>query len=80
MAAGSSWPGIALILVALACDALVANLEEVRFFRVPQPSSQAEVACLLSSFAAAYALAIMLATGASCPRVLVEGFRLEGLP
>lgn len=63
-AAGSSWPGIALIVLALGCDALVANLEEARFFRVPQPSSQAEVACMLSAFAALYALGVMLATGA----------------
>ena len=57
------WAGVLLITVALCCDALTANLEEQRFFRGPSTCMQGEVVCLLSSFAAAYCLAIICVTG-----------------
>lgn len=62
----SAWPGILLISLALCCDALVANFEEAWFFRVPQPSSQAEVATGISMISAGYALGITVITGVCC--------------
>ena len=64
LAGESAWPGVVLISLALCCDALVANLEEAWFFRVAQPSSQAEVAAGLSAISAGYALVITMVTGA----------------
>lgn len=60
----SNWRGITLLMVALALDALVANLEEQHFFRRSQPASRVEVLSYMSAFASLYAFVALAATGA----------------
>ncbi|GIM06920.1 hypothetical protein Vretimale_11162 [Volvox reticuliferus] len=55
--------GVALIAVALLCDALTANLEERQFFRIKTPASHAEVMTYLSMFAALESFVVLCATG-----------------
>mmetsp|Transcript_11692 Transcript_11692/g.20760 ORF Transcript_11692/g.20760 Transcript_11692/m.20760 type:complete len:361 (+) Transcript_11692:119-1201(+) len=57
-----SWVGIALISVALVCDALTANLEERLFFRIKAPCSHSEVMMYLSAFAAVESFAVIYMT------------------
>ena len=58
-----SWAGIALISMALVCDALTANLEERQFFRIKQPCTHAEVMLYLSTFAMAESFIILVGSG-----------------
>mmetsp|Transcript_18642 Transcript_18642/g.40045 ORF Transcript_18642/g.40045 Transcript_18642/m.40045 type:complete len:358 (+) Transcript_18642:176-1249(+) len=58
-----SWAGIALISVALVCDAMTANLEEKQFFRIRVPCSHAEVMLYLSTFAAFESFVVLYFTG-----------------
>ncbi|GAX81280.1 hypothetical protein CEUSTIGMA_g8712.t1 [Chlamydomonas eustigma] len=58
-----SGAGVALISLALICDALTANLEERQFFRIPQPCSHAEVMLFLSTFAAAESFVVLVVSG-----------------
>jgi adenosine 3'-phospho 5'-phosphosulfate transporter B3 len=58
-----SGAGIALISLALICDALTANLEERQFFRIPQPCSHSEVMLYLSTFAAAESFVVLVVSG-----------------
>lgn len=62
--------GFALILVGLLLEALLSNLEEKWFFRCAAPAPRQEVVACMSAFAALYAGAAMLLTGAE---VLVRG-------
>ncbi|GLI59764.1 hypothetical protein VaNZ11_001725 [Volvox africanus] len=55
--------GVALIAVALLCDALTANLEERQFFRIKTPASHAEVMTYLSMFAALESFMVLCVTG-----------------
>ncbi|KAK9830410.1 hypothetical protein WJX72_011608 [[Myrmecia] bisecta] len=54
--------GVVLLSLAPLCDAVTANLEEAKFFRVDKPCSQAEVVACLCSCAALYSLVILIAT------------------
>lgn len=58
-----SWSGIALISMALVCDALTANLEERQFFRIKQPCNHAEVMLYLSTFAMAESFIVLVGSG-----------------
>jgi adenosine 3'-phospho 5'-phosphosulfate transporter B3 len=58
-----SWAGIALISLALVCDALTANLEERQFFRIKQPCNHAEVMLYLSTFAMAESFIVLVGSG-----------------
>eukprot|EP00798_Chlamydomonas_sp_ICE-L_P002985 gene2985-12993_t len=55
--------GIVLISVALMCDAMTANLEEKKFFRIETPCSHSEVMLYLSLFAAAESFCVIVASG-----------------
>eukprot|EP00798_Chlamydomonas_sp_ICE-L_P005542 gene5542-4178_t len=55
--------GIILISLALMCDAMTANLEEKKFFRIKTPCSHSEVMLYLSLFAAAESFFVILASG-----------------
>ncbi|KAG2483303.1 hypothetical protein HYH03_017806 [Edaphochlamys debaryana] len=55
--------GVALIAIALVCDALTANLEERQFFRIRTPATHAEVMVYLSTFAAAEAFVVLCGSG-----------------
>lgn len=57
------WAGIALISLALVCDAMTANLEERWFFRIRTPASHSEVMLYLSCFAAVYSGVVLVASG-----------------
>lgn len=55
--------GVGLILLALFADAATSNIEEKRFFRVPSPSSQAEVIFYSSALATAFGAVAVVVTG-----------------
>jgi len=61
--------GVLLIALGVLCDAGTSNFEEKRFFRVEQPSSQAEVIFYSSLIGAAYGLVLLVWTGEMWPAV-----------
>lgn len=65
--AQGEWTGVALLLAALVMDAVVANLEEGRFFRSVTPASRVEVMTYLSAFGALYSLVTLALSGAWLP-------------
>ncbi|KAK9817013.1 hypothetical protein WJX72_008311 [[Myrmecia] bisecta] len=67
--AAFSAAGVVLISLASMFDAVSANLEEARFFRVEQPCSQAEVVACMCGCAAVYSFVALLMTGELWPAV-----------
>ncbi len=59
--------GVVLITLALFADAATSNFEEKRFFRIPDPVSQAEVIFCSSLLASALGFAVLLPTGELWP-------------
>jgi|APGre2960657423_1045063.scaffolds.fasta_scaffold48523_3 adenosine 3'-phospho 5'-phosphosulfate transporter B3 len=59
--------GVALITAALFADAATSNFEEKRFFRIPEPVSQAEVIFCSSLLSAAAGAVVLIVTGEAAP-------------